>query len=165
MIGSPVTIATTSLTVMVNPVARLIDVKGKLYGTTLTGGFNELYGTVFRAARAATRRYCILRWLRPKRRRESYCRLVEPEGHIIWDNRVHGAGLSSAGYGTAYAISPSGTEHVMRRFAPCSPDGDYPGGRLDQRQRRVVRDHGRRRRLWKWFRGWGAAFKIRRVAT
>jgi uncharacterized repeat protein (TIGR03803 family) len=109
-----------------NPVARLVDVKGKLYGTTLTGGFNELYGTVFRVSTSGEEKvlysfagYGLSDGANPT------AGLLNLKGTLYGTTEYGGEGLSSAGYGTAYTISPSGTEHVMRRFAP-GPDGDYP---------------------------------------
>ncbi|MFY9720734.1 MAG: choice-of-anchor tandem repeat GloVer-containing protein [Candidatus Cybelea sp.] len=109
-----------------NPVASLIDVKGKLYGTTVTGGFNELWGTVFRVSTSGREKvlysfegYGLSDGANPT------ASLLNVKGTLYGTTEYGGEGLSSVGYGTAFTISTTGTEHVLQKFAP-GPDGDYP---------------------------------------
>ena len=116
-----------------NPVASLIDVKGiKLYGTTLTGsGFPTSFTeTVFRLSMSGNEKilysfggYGLNDGANPT------SGLLNVKGTLYGTTEYGGEGLSSVGYGTAFTISTTGTEHVLHKFAP-GPDGDYPAAGL-----------------------------------
>ena len=70
-----------------NPVASLIDVKGKLYGTTYSGGFNQFYGTVFRLSMSGNEKvlHSFSGYSTTARTR---WRLVERKWHLVRNDRV-----------------------------------------------------------------------------
>jgi uncharacterized repeat protein (TIGR03803 family) len=97
------------------PIASLIDVKGKLYGTTSSGGAYSYDGTVFEISPKGKEK--ILHSF------EFYgdgaspaANLVALKG-ILYGTTESGGGYSSYGGGTVFSITRTGTEMVVHRFA------------------------------------------------
>jgi uncharacterized repeat protein (TIGR03803 family) len=112
-----------------NPVASLVDVKDKLYGTTLTGGFNELYGTVFRIN--TTGKEAVLHSFA-----SGYYDGANPTVNlsdingVLYGTTEYGGQVSGIGYGAVFALNTDGSqERVTVRFSP-DFDGSYPEASL-----------------------------------
>ena len=75
-----------------NPVASLVYVKGKLYGTTYSGGANQYYGTVFRISTSGREK--VLHSFAPYPDGAAPdARLVEREGYLIRNDGVRRSAL------------------------------------------------------------------------
>jgi uncharacterized repeat protein (TIGR03803 family) len=111
-----------------NPVASLIDVKGKLYGTTYSGGAGQFYGTVFRISTSG--RETVLHSFAPYPDGAGpAASLLDVKG-MLYGTTVGGGSLGSFGSGTVYRISTGGAEQVIYAFGYYSADGDYPDAAL-----------------------------------
>jgi uncharacterized repeat protein (TIGR03803 family) len=108
------------------PQAPLLDVDGTLYGTTFDGGANG-YGTVFAITPSGTE--AVIYSFKGGAAKDGQF----PEAGLI---NVKGTlyGTTYEGgpkeYGTVFAVTPSGTETVLHRFAPGKGDGANPAAVL-----------------------------------
>jgi uncharacterized repeat protein (TIGR03803 family) len=98
-----------------NPVASLIDVKGKLYGTTFSGGSNE-NGTVFRVSTGGKEKVLYNFFFYYPSGGNVAANLVDVNGTLYGTTELGGSGGQSAGYGTLYSISTTGTEKLLHGF-------------------------------------------------
>jgi uncharacterized repeat protein (TIGR03803 family) len=111
-----------------NPVASLIDVKSKLYGTTLNGGSDEYYGTVFEISTSGREK--VLHSF------TAFYDGINPAGSLLCVNgsfygtTTAGPGTTgfNSGFGTVFNMSSSGGETVLLSFyePPYGSDGAYP---------------------------------------
>jgi uncharacterized repeat protein (TIGR03803 family) len=83
------------------PVANLIDVKGKLYGTTYSGGGAEYYGTVFSISTSGKEK--VLYSFNIYADFNPVASLIDVKG-TLYGTTVYGGGFSSAGHGTVFSI-------------------------------------------------------------
>lgn len=110
----------------VHPYAALIDVDGKLYGTTFGGGAkcsNGGCGTVFRISTTGVERVLY--------RFRGGTDGSRPEGGLLYANgalygttSAGGGKCKTGGCGTVFRLSMTGTEKVLHRFD--GSDGDLP---------------------------------------
>ncbi len=102
-----------------NPVASLIDVKGKLYGTTSFGGGLKCLdvgcGTVYSISMAGAEKV-LYSFAGDSDGAQPRAALIDVRG-TLYGTTAHG-GSSSGNNGTVYSVSTSGTERVLYRFAP-----------------------------------------------
>ncbi|MFY9719876.1 MAG: choice-of-anchor tandem repeat GloVer-containing protein, partial [Candidatus Cybelea sp.] len=99
-----------------NPVASLIDVKGRLYGTTSNGGSNEYYGTVFSISTTGREKVLYSFGL--------YGDGANPMGNLLDVNGTlygttdwGGQKFSSyLGAGTVFGVSMTGSEKTLYAF-------------------------------------------------
>lgn len=103
------------------PQGRLLDVNGALYGTTFGGGSPSGWGTVFKLSLAGTERVIYRFKAGSDGAHPYYGGLVERNGTFFGTTYQGGV----AGAGTVFAVSPSGSEHVVYSFKGGS-DGQYP---------------------------------------
>lgn len=95
-----------------NPVASLISVGGKLYGTTSSGGENEYYGTVFRVNGHGKEK--VLHSFAPYGDGGTpETNLLNLDGVLYGTTKIYGPAESA---GTIYSITSSGTENVLYIF-------------------------------------------------
>ena len=105
-----------------NPAASLIDVKGKLYGTTYGGGVGDV-GTVFRISTSGREK--VLHSF------SSYVDGANPTAGLLsvtgtlYGTTVYGGQISSVGAGTSFSLSTTGTEKLLYGFSLGS-NGSYP---------------------------------------
>jgi uncharacterized repeat protein (TIGR03803 family) len=115
------------------PVASLIDVNDKLYGTTVGGGNDSTCpggcGTVFRVSKGGREK--ILHLFSVYNNDGAYpdSSLLDVSG-MLYGTTAGGGALLSAGGGTAYRISTTGTEQVMYAFGYEGSNGSFPGAAL-----------------------------------
>lgn len=108
-----------------NPSARLIDLNGKLYGTTAYGGVNECpqpglgCGTVFSLTTNGTEK--LLHRFHGSDGEYPLDGLTNVDGTFYGTTGVGGAN----GYGTVFSLTPSGTYHLLYSFTGGN-DGEYP---------------------------------------
>jgi uncharacterized repeat protein (TIGR03803 family) len=106
------------------PVARLIDVGGTLYGTTLEGGTGcaglRGCGTVFRITTGGAEKV-LYRFGVPYDAESPYASLLDVRGTLYGTTRYGGA----TGVGTVFSITSSGTEKVLHSFR-FNRDGELP---------------------------------------
>ncbi len=109
-----------------NPQASLTDVKGTLYGTTVTGGWSQR-GTVYSISPTGTVTMLHTFRGRPGASKDGQ----DPSrGHVVYlDGVVYGTTYlgGSSNDGTFYSISTAGSEKVLYNFAGGS-DGAIPQG-------------------------------------
>jgi uncharacterized repeat protein (TIGR03803 family) len=106
------------------PMAALIDVNGKLYGTTEYGGkYGE--GTVFRISTAGAEKVIHSFGSGPD---GAYpvSRLLNVNGTLYGTTEYNGG---STGCGTVFSLTPSGSEHLLYSFNG-EPDGCEPSAGL-----------------------------------
>ncbi|HEY1866854.1 MAG TPA: choice-of-anchor tandem repeat GloVer-containing protein [Candidatus Cybelea sp.] len=111
-----------------HPVANLIDVKGKLYGTTSNGGDNSecqySCGTVYSVSRTGKEK--VLHSF------QLYTDGALPLGDLIdvkgtlYGTTQAGGSISIYGPGTIFSISRTGTEKVLYNFPYHGPNGAAP---------------------------------------
>jgi uncharacterized repeat protein (TIGR03803 family) len=111
-----------------NPIASLIDVKGKLYGTTLTGGDGSICGgggcgTVFRISTRG-REKVLHSFGYYNDGANPAANLVNVNG-TLYGATEHGGG-SSYGLGTLFSISLTGAEQTLYNFGYKGPSGGNP---------------------------------------
>ncbi|MGB6412333.1 MAG: choice-of-anchor tandem repeat GloVer-containing protein [Candidatus Cybelea sp.] len=107
-----------------NPIASLVDVKGKLYGTTYSGGANQYYGTVFRISTNG-REKVLHSFIPYSDGANPAANLVDVNG-TLYGTTVDGGSLLSIGGGTVFNISKTGAEKVIYSFGYYGPDGSFP---------------------------------------
>jgi uncharacterized repeat protein (TIGR03803 family) len=108
-----------------NPVASLIYVKDKFYGTTQSGGASEFNGTVFAISRAG--KEAVLHSFAGffDDGENPTASLLDVNG-TLYGTTHYGGQVSGFGYGTVFALNTDGSqERVTYRFSPSS-GGDYP---------------------------------------
>ncbi|MGC2407915.1 MAG: choice-of-anchor tandem repeat GloVer-containing protein, partial [Candidatus Cybelea sp.] len=106
------------------PYASLIDVKGKLYGTTFLGGkFNERGGTVFSVSTTGTE-HILHSCGRPPNGRHPFAGLIDVSGTLYGTTSYGGAYRD----GTVFSISTTGKVHVLHAFS--GGDGASPDANL-----------------------------------
>ncbi|MGC2406220.1 MAG: choice-of-anchor tandem repeat GloVer-containing protein [Candidatus Cybelea sp.] len=112
-----------------NPAAGLINVNGRLYGTTAYGGANECpdtgwgCGTVFSVTTTGTEK--VLHRFNGSNGEFPQAGLIYVNGTFYGTTAVGGA----SAYGTVFSIMPTGTYHLLYSFAG-GHDGDYPDAGL-----------------------------------
>jgi uncharacterized repeat protein (TIGR03803 family) len=123
------------------PQGPLVEVRGKLYGTT-SGGGAKGSGTFFSITPSGTE--TVIYSFRGGHRdggtpRDALINVRETLYGITTNGDLHN-------YGTIYSITPSGTEHVLHRFGggPVG-DGAFPEGVPSVRKRHALRHHVARR--------------------
>lgn len=111
-----------------NPVASLIYVNSKLYGTTLNGGSYQFYGTVFRLSTTGTEKVLYsftdpaVDGINPA------AGLTDVNGTFYGTTEfggypyVHG---HAGDYGTVFSVDTTGTEKMLYKFGGYG-DGAYP---------------------------------------
>jgi uncharacterized repeat protein (TIGR03803 family) len=111
-----------------NPVASLIYVKGKLYGTTYSGGANQLYGTAFRISTSGKEK--VLHSFSPYAD-GAYpaASLVDVKG-TLYGTTENGGVTFSEGGGSVFSISTTGTERVLYGFNYEGSNGNLPAAGL-----------------------------------
>ncbi|MGB6602557.1 MAG: choice-of-anchor tandem repeat GloVer-containing protein [Candidatus Cybelea sp.] len=110
------------------PIADLINVGGMLYGTTWQGGGSYGSGTVYRISTAGVEKVLYsfaggLDGALPE------AGLINVNGTLYGTTIDGGAFHESAGYGTIYSVTTTGSEKVLHRFAGGS-DGSQPAAGL-----------------------------------
>ncbi len=108
----------------VNPVASLIDVKGKLYGTTYSGGPGG-DGTVFRINKSGKEK--VLCSFGLYYAGNVAASLLDVKGTLYGTTELGGQ-FSSFGYGTVFSVTRTGAEHGLYNFD--DSDGYYPAAGL-----------------------------------
>jgi phospholipase C len=107
------------------PAARVLDVAGSLYGTTLGGGVSG-EGSVFKiAASGAESVLHSFTCCNPADGKYPLDGLVESGGILYGTTRDGG----TSAFGTIFSITTSGSESVLYNFQP-KPDGTYPAASL-----------------------------------
>jgi uncharacterized repeat protein (TIGR03803 family) len=111
-----------------NPVASLIDVKGKLYGTTLNGGTDEYYGTVFRISTGGREKLLHNFGIYADGGNPA-ASLIDVKGTLYGTTEI-GVGVTgeNSGYGTVFSVSTTGMESVLHNFQ--GSDGADPAAAL-----------------------------------
>lgn len=117
-----------------NPVASLVDVNGKLYGTTSGGGSYQFYGTVFSIG-ASGREKVLYSFTDPAFDGVNpVANLISSKGALYGTTEsggypyVHG---HDGGYGTVVSVSTTGVEKVLYKFGGYG-DGAYPVASLTE---------------------------------
>jgi uncharacterized repeat protein (TIGR03803 family) len=103
------------------PVPSLLNVKGRLYGTTIHGGGANNDGTVFSITTSGKETVLHSFPSGSKDGTHPYGALINVNGMLYGTTGEGG----SSDLGTVFAISTSGKEHVLHSFSG-SPDGMYP---------------------------------------
>jgi uncharacterized repeat protein (TIGR03803 family) len=106
-----------------NPSGGLINVDGVLYGTTESGGAN-FRGTVFKIATSGAETVLYSFGFEPDGE-NPHAGLTDIDGVLYGTTEVGGRGCRGLGCGTVFAITTSGTERVLHRFAG-GTDGSIP---------------------------------------
>ncbi|MFY9719877.1 MAG: choice-of-anchor tandem repeat GloVer-containing protein, partial [Candidatus Cybelea sp.] len=111
-----------------NPIASLIDVRGRLYGTTYHGGANQSNGTVFKMSTSGREKVL-----------HSFsvygdggypaANLLNVKG-TLYGTTEDGGTLSGEGGGTVFSITTTGTEKVLYGFVYEGSDGNFPATAL-----------------------------------
>lgn len=104
------------------PYAGVVAVSGTLYGTTYQGGKHD-YGTVYTCTMSGAE-HVLHSFTGAPDGAFPYAPLAVLSG-ALYGTTYQGGTKSSSGYGTVYKVTPSGSEHVLHRFAG-TPDGAYP---------------------------------------
>lgn len=113
------------------PEVNLIDVNGRLYGTTHQGGTYGA-GTVFEITTSGEERV-LYRFKGFRDGASPAAPLIDVGGDLYGTTAAGGErfgrcgkGGRLGGCGTVFKISTSGSETVLYRFANSGPDGEYP---------------------------------------
>ncbi|MGB6413178.1 MAG: choice-of-anchor tandem repeat GloVer-containing protein [Candidatus Cybelea sp.] len=110
-----------------NPVASLVVVKGRLYGTTLNGGINE-HGTVFRVSTSGSEKV-LHSFELYEDGANPVASLIDVKGTLYGTTEEGiGVGGSSSGFGTVFAVNTAGAENVRYNFQ--GSDGADPAAGL-----------------------------------
>jgi uncharacterized repeat protein (TIGR03803 family) len=112
-----------------NPYARLIDVKGTLYGTTAGGGTNSA-GTVFTVSRSG--KTSVLYSFNPGAGDGAtpVAALLNVGGTLYGTTAFGGPNCGTVGCGTVFKITTSGSEAVLYSFTGTGGDGANPSAPL-----------------------------------
>jgi uncharacterized repeat protein (TIGR03803 family) len=113
-----------------NPLASLIEVKGKLYGTTEVGGKHG-YGTVFSITPGGTEKV-LYSFKAPPDGEYPVASLIDVNGSLYGTTGSGGAyncGGDFGRCGTVFSVTTSGTEKVVHSFSN-APDGFHPVANL-----------------------------------
>jgi uncharacterized repeat protein (TIGR03803 family) len=105
------------------PAAGLIEVNGKLYGTTVYGGTYGS-GTVFSITPGGKEKV-LHSFAGGSDGAEPFASLIEVNGTLYGTTYTGGAKGCNLGCGTVFSITPSGTEKVMHNFG-AGTDGGGP---------------------------------------
>ncbi len=108
-----------------DPVASLIEVHGKLYGTTAYGGHKVCCGTVFSITPGGTEKV-LYRFSETKSGYVPSAALIEVGG-ALYGTTLDG-GAHSHSKGTVFTITPNGPERVLYSFG--GTRGAYPSSAL-----------------------------------
>jgi uncharacterized repeat protein (TIGR03803 family) len=113
------------------PQAGLIAVNGLLYGTTLEGGANNA-GTVFDVSTSGKEHVLYSFGSGRADGAFPYAGLIDLKGSLYGTTSGGGTGNCKpySGCGTVFAVSTSGTEHVLYSFGNISGDGTDPDAGL-----------------------------------
>jgi uncharacterized repeat protein (TIGR03803 family) len=103
------------------PLAGVVNVNGTLYGTTAQGGANG-FGTVYAVTPSGAETVLHSFGSTSGDGELPVAGLVNVKGTLYGTTAQGGAN----GYGTVYAITPSGTETVLHSFGSSSQDGKNP---------------------------------------
>jgi uncharacterized repeat protein (TIGR03803 family) len=107
-----------------NPEAALVlDAAGNLYGTTVNGGSDQDFGTVFKLTPDGTETV-LYRFAGPGDGATPFAGLIENRDGNLFGTTSEGG----AGAGTVFKIAPDGTQTVLHSFT--GPDGANPMGKL-----------------------------------
>jgi uncharacterized repeat protein (TIGR03803 family) len=109
------------------PYAGLIDVKGRLYGTTTSGGTHD-DGTVFSISRTGTEHVLYSFGSSGSDGALPYAGLIHLNG-MLYGTTYRGGTYGKYGDGTVFEITTSGNEHVLHSFGSSS-DGLAPSASL-----------------------------------
>lgn len=112
-----------------NPYARLVSVGGTLYGTTAGGGTNSA-GTVYSISPSGTEAVLYAFGASAGDGSTPMSGLVNVKGTLYGTTAFGGKNCGSAGCGTIFKISTSGTETVLYSFKGGSNDGSMPASNL-----------------------------------
>ena len=104
----------------------MIDAEGQLYGTTYNGGADN-DGTVFRVSTSGNEKVLYNFFFYYPSGGNVAANLVDVKGTLYGTTELGGSG-TSAGYGTLYSISTTGTEKLLHGFD--GSDGYYPAAGL-----------------------------------
>ncbi|HEY1867549.1 MAG TPA: choice-of-anchor tandem repeat GloVer-containing protein, partial [Candidatus Cybelea sp.] len=112
-----------------HPAASLIEVNGKLYGTTYSGGFFENYGTVFQISLRGNEKVLHSFGIYSDGG-NPLANLINVHGTLYGTTPYGGEGGSSEpfAWGTVFRITTTGTEQVLYAFN--RSDGYYPAAGL-----------------------------------
>jgi len=105
-----------------HPTAALVPYKGALYGTTRAGGQLAAGGTVYKITALGQERVIHSFGVKPGDGANPAAPLAVLHG-AFYGTTLHGGNAS--GLGTAFAVTPSGTEEVLHPFRG-GADGEFP---------------------------------------
>ena len=109
------------------PVTSLIDVKGKLYGTTLSGGLNEYYGTIFRVTMSGKEKVLHSFPGQFGDGMNPVANLVDVRGTLYGTTQYTEGPPSYFGGGVVFSITSAGSEKILYAFFPnYGSNGAYP---------------------------------------
>ena len=109
------------------PYARLLDVKGTLYGTTLWGGAHG-WGTVYSISTAGSEKVLYSFTNGNGDGSEPGTGLIDVKGTLY--GTTGGGGLDPCACGVVYSITLAGVEKVLHAFGGSSGDGATPSSGL-----------------------------------
>jgi uncharacterized repeat protein (TIGR03803 family) len=117
------------------PEARLIDVRGTLYGTTEDGGAYNEGGTVFTITTGGAEKV-LHSFGAPPDGSGPQANLIDVHGTLYGTTLKGGAyhsgfECSDGGCGTVFSITPSGEEKVLHSFGGIFDDGNPDAGLID----------------------------------
>ncbi|HEY6327619.1 MAG TPA: choice-of-anchor tandem repeat GloVer-containing protein [Candidatus Cybelea sp.] len=110
-----------------NPIAALVAVSGKLYGTTQNGGSSG-NGTVFSIATSGVEKV-LYSFKGGSDGANPTARLTDVSG-TLYGTTKNGGGGCSTGCGTVFSVSTTGSEDVLHAFRGAPSDGATPTGGL-----------------------------------
>lgn len=119
-----------------NPFAGVIDVKGKLYGTTVNGSGDGFRGTVFAVDPKIRAETVVYSFCSRPGCRDGFnpgAGLIDVKGTLYGTTATGGAGFAGLQFGTAFALDPvTHREKVIYSFCRLQncPDGMYPSTAL-----------------------------------
>jgi uncharacterized repeat protein (TIGR03803 family) len=111
------------------PFAGLLNVRGTLYGTTAGDGASN-YGTVFKMNATTGKESVLYHFKGGSDGATPYFGTLVPLNDVLYGTTTVGGGTGcTAGCGTVFSVTTSGTEHVVYRFKG-GKDGVGPYGGL-----------------------------------
>ncbi|MGC1987044.1 MAG: choice-of-anchor tandem repeat GloVer-containing protein, partial [Candidatus Cybelea sp.] len=111
-----------------NPIASLVAVKGKLYGTTSGGGANQFYGTVFRITTSGKEKV-LYSFGYYGNGAAPVASLLDVNDTLYGTTQV-GGGYTIYSGGTVFGISAAGAEQKLYTFGYNGPNGSSPSAAL-----------------------------------